>query len=83
VLIDVVMPEHRRLPARRHDPRASALPELAIIFVSAMQIAETDHLRGYEIGAVDYVRCRWCPKVLRAKVQVFVDSTARPASSRR
>ena len=27
VLIDVVMPRHRRLPARRHDPRASALPE--------------------------------------------------------
>ena len=26
VLIDVVMPRHRRLPARRHDPRASALP---------------------------------------------------------
>ena len=26
-----------------------------MIFVSAVQIAETDHLRGYEIGAVDYV----------------------------
>ena len=27
VLIDVMMPQHRRLRDRRHDPRASALPE--------------------------------------------------------
>ena len=36
----------------REHPR---FQKLAIIFVSAVQIAETDHLRGYEIGAVDYV----------------------------
>ena len=45
----------------------------AIIFVSAVQLAEIDHLRGYEIGAVDYVSVPVVPEVLRAKVRVFVD----------
>ncbi len=38
-----------------------------------MQIAETDHLRGYEIGAVDYVTVPVVPEVLRAKVRVFIE----------
>ncbi len=41
--------------------------------MSAVQVGETDHLRGYEIGAVDYVSVPVVPKVLRAKVRVFVD----------
>ena len=73
VLIDVVMPgiDGFQLAAMiREHPRFS---DLAIIFVSAVQVGETDHLRGYEIGAVDYVSVPVVPKVLRAKVRVFVD----------
>ena len=73
VLIDVVMPgiDGFQLAAMiREHPRFS---DLAIIFVSAIQVGETDHLRGYEIGAVDYVSVPVVPKVLRAKVRVFVD----------
>ena len=73
VLIDVVMPgiDGFQLAAMIRDhPRFS---DLAIIFVSAIQVGETDHLRGYEIGAVDYVSVPVVPKVLRAKVRVFVD----------
>lgn len=73
VLIDVVMPgiDGFQLAAMiREHPRFS---RLAIIFVSAVQVGETDHLRGYEIGAVDYVSVPVVPKVLRAKVRVFVD----------
>ena len=54
----------------REHPR---FQKLAIIFVSAVQVGETDHLRGYEIGAVDYVSVPVVPEVLRAKVRVFVD----------
>ena len=54
----------------REHPR---FQKLAIIFVSAVQVAETDHLRGYEIGAVDYVSVPVVPEVLRAKVRVFVE----------
>src|SRR5205823_9320358 len=35
--------------------------------------ADTDHLRGYRIGAVDYVAVPVVPDVLRAKVKVFVE----------
>src|SRR5262245_50360955 len=73
VLIDVVMPgvDGFQLAAMiREHPR---FQKLAIIFVSAVQVAETDYLRGYEIGAVDYMTVPIVPEVLRAKVRVFVD----------
>ena len=73
VLIDVVMPEidgFQLAAMIREHPR---FEKLAIIFVSGVQIADTDHLRGYEIGAVDYVTVPVVPEVLRAKVKVFIE----------
>jgi two-component sensor histidine kinase/DNA-binding response OmpR family regulator len=73
VLIDVVMPQidgFQLAAMIREHPR---FQKLAIIFVSAVQIAESDHLRGYEIGAVDYVAVPVVPEVLRAKVRVFIE----------
>ncbi len=73
VLIDVVMPQidgFQLAAMIREHPR---FQKLAMIFVSGVQIAETDHLRGYEIGAVDYVAVPVVPEVLRAKVKVFVE----------
>ena len=73
VLIDVVMPEldgFQLAAMIREHPR---FQKLAMIFVSAVQIAESDHLRGYESGAVDYVAVPVVPEVLRAKVKVFVE----------
>src|SRR5882762_5150255 len=73
VLIDVVMPQidgFQLAAMIREHPR---FQKLAMIFVSGVQIAETDHLRGYEIGAVDYVSVPVIPEVLRAKVKVFVE----------
>src|SRR5215216_5075386 len=45
----------------------------AMIFISAIQVTDIDHLRGYAMGAVDYVPVPVIPEVLRAKVKVFVD----------
>jgi two-component sensor histidine kinase/response regulator RpfG family c-di-GMP phosphodiesterase len=73
VLIDVVMPQidgFQLAAMIREHPR---FQKLAMIFVSGVQIADTDHLRGYEIGAVDYVTVPVVPEVLRAKVKVFVE----------
>ena len=73
VLIDVVMPQidgFQLAAMIREHPR---FQKLAMIFVSGVQIAETDHLRGYEIGAVDYVAVPVVPEVLRAKVRVFIE----------
>lgn len=73
ILIDVVMPQidgFELAAMIREHPR---FQKLAIIFVSAVQIAEADHLRGYDIGGVDYVAVPVVPEVLRAKVRVFIE----------
>jgi PAS domain S-box-containing protein len=73
VLVDVYMPETDgfELAAMiREHPR---FRETAIIFISAVLLTDVDRLRGYEMGAVDYVPVPVIPEVLRAKVKVFVD----------
>ncbi|HEX5777905.1 MAG TPA: HWE histidine kinase domain-containing protein [Xanthobacteraceae bacterium] len=73
VLIDVYMPETDgfELAAMiREHPR---FRDTALIFVSAVLLTDVDRLRGYEMGAVDYVPVPVIPEVLRAKVKVFVD----------
>jgi signal transduction histidine kinase len=73
ILVDVCMPETDgfELAAMiREHPR---FENIAIIFVSAIQVADPDRLRGYEAGAVDYVPVPVIPEVLRAKVKVFAE----------
>jgi len=73
VLIDVCMPEldgFQLAAMIREHPRFS---KTAIIFISAIHLTEMDRLRGYEMGAVDYVPVPVVPEVLRAKVKVFVE----------
>jgi two-component sensor histidine kinase/DNA-binding response OmpR family regulator len=73
VLIDVCMPEldgFQLAAMIREHPR---FQKTAIIFISAVQVAEVDRLRGYEMGAVDYVPVPVVPAVLRAKVRVFAE----------
>src|SRR5256712_11001655 len=45
----------------------------AIIFISAVHLTDMDRLRGYAMGAVDYVPVPVVPDVLRAKVRVFAE----------
>ena len=73
ILIDIEMPDMNgfELAATiREHPRFA---KTAIIFVSAVHFADADTLRGYKMGAVDYVSVPVTPEILRAKVQVFVD----------
>lgn len=73
ILIDIEMPDMNgfELAATiREHPR---FEKTAIIFVSAVHFADADTLRGYKMGAVDYVSVPVTPEILRAKVQVFVD----------
>jgi len=73
VLLDVRMPimdgfETAQLIRQR--PRSELTP---IIFVTALDQAETDMGRGYDLGAVDFVFAPIVPAILRAKVSVFVE----------
>ncbi|MGH9574164.1 MAG: ATP-binding response regulator [Candidatus Acidiferrales bacterium] len=45
----------------------------AIIFISGAHITDTDRLKGYDHGAVDYLFIPVIPELLRAKVRVFAD----------
>jgi signal transduction histidine kinase len=73
VLIDVCMPDldgFQLATMIREHPR---FQKTAIIFVSAIQVTDLDLLRGYELGAVDYVPVPVIPELLRAKVKVFAE----------
>ena len=73
VLIDVCMPEldgFQLAAMIRDHPR---FEKTAIIFISAVQVDDVDRLRGYAMGAVDYVPVPVIPEVLRAKVKVFAE----------
>ena len=73
VLLDVRMPimdgfETAQLIRQR--PRSELTP---VIFVTALDQAETDMGHGYNLGAVDFVFAPVVPAILRAKVTVFIE----------
>ena len=73
VLLDVSMPDMDGFEAARliHDhPRFERTP---IIFVTGVHISELDRLKGYKVGAVDYVSIPVVPEILRSKVAVLVE----------
>src|ERR1700730_3299026 len=78
ILLDVRMPEMdgfetaaliRKLKRSRHTP---------IVFLTAAG-EHTEWVRGYEVGAVDYIFKPVDPEVLKSKVAVFVDVNNRSA----
>jgi len=71
VLTDVSMHGHGGFDladAIRGHPR---FKDTAIIFISGTRMTDTDRLKGYEHGAVDYITIPIVPELLRAKVRVF------------
>src|SRR4051812_44767624 len=73
VLLDVSMPEMDGFETAGliHDhPRFEKTP---IIFVTGVHVTELDRLKGYKLGAVDYVYIPLVPEILRSKVCVLVE----------
>ncbi len=73
VLLDVNMPimdGFETAKMIRSRPRSEHLP---IIFITAEALADDSRLKGYELGAVDYILSPVLPQILRAKVGTFAD----------
>ncbi|HEY1888812.1 MAG TPA: response regulator [Steroidobacteraceae bacterium] len=73
VLLDVSMPDMDGFEAAKliHEhPRFEKTP---IIFVTGVHLDDLDRLKGYSLGAVDYVSVPIVPEILRSKVSVLVE----------
>ena len=73
VLLDVSMPGMDGFETAtliHQHPRFEKTP---IIFVTGVHVTELDRLKGYELGAVDYVNIPLVPEILRSKVSVLVE----------
>jgi signal transduction histidine kinase len=73
ILLDVVMPDMDGFETAamiRQRPRLERTP---ILFLTSHCTSDMDRLKGYELGAVDFVFAPVVPEILRAKVLVFVE----------
>jgi signal transduction histidine kinase len=73
ILLDVSMPDMDGFETAQmihQHPRFESTP---IIFVTGVHVSELDRLKGYEVGAVDYVYVPVVPEILRSKVAVLVE----------
>src|SRR5580693_8317334 len=73
ILLDVNMPEMDGFETAsliHQHPRHEKTP---IIFVTGVHVTDMDRLRGYKLGAFDYVYVPVVPEILRAKVSVLVE----------
>ena len=73
ILLDVNMPDMDGFETAeliRWRPRFEKTP---IIFLTAYNTTDLDRLKGYGLGAVDYLFLPVIPEVLKAKVTVFVE----------
>ena len=73
IVLDVNMPDMDGFETAsliHQHPRFEKIP---IIFVSAINVSDMDRLRGYKLGAVDYVMVPIIPEILRSKVAVLAE----------
>jgi len=73
ILLDVNMPVMDGFETAsliHQHPRFEKTP---IIFVTAVNVSDMDRMRGYKLGAVDYVTVPIIPEILRSKVMVLAE----------
>jgi CheY-like chemotaxis protein len=73
ILLDAQMPTMDGFETARHIKRRERTRHIPIIFLTAADRDSQLALRGYAVGAVDYLSKPFDPWVLRAKVSVFVE----------
>ena len=73
IVMDVQMPGLDGFETAQHILSRERTASIPIIFLTAISREQEHQLRGYGIGAVDYVSKPFDPDILRAKVRVLVE----------
>jgi CheY-like chemotaxis protein len=73
ILLDAQMPNMDGFETAAHIKRRERTRNVPILFLTAADRDAQLALRGYAVGAVDYLTKPFDPWVLRAKVSIFVD----------
>ncbi len=73
ILLDVQMPELDGFETARLIREREKTRYTPIIFLTAIHVNGEYALRGYSVGAVDYLYKPLVPEILRAKVMTFID----------
>lgn len=72
IVMDVMMPEMDGFETASLIYQREKLRNIPIIFLTAMDLEENIY-KGYQAGAIDYIRKPVTPGLLRAKVSAFVE----------
>ena len=73
VLLDVQMPDMDGFETAELMRSSDRTKQVPIIFVTAISKEQQHIFKGYEIGAVDYIFKPLDPRILKSKVNVFLD----------
>lgn len=83
VLMDVSMPDLNGFELAEMIRQHPRFQRTAIIFISGVHLTNSDIVKGYQQGAVDYISVPVVPELLKAKVSVFAESqNASPRSTK-
>jgi PAS domain S-box-containing protein len=77
ILLDVNMPGLDGFEVARYVRAHPRLGDTPIVFVSGERLTDLDRLKGYEVGAIDYVSVPIVPEILRSKVALLVELSNR------
>jgi signal transduction histidine kinase len=83
ILLDVKMPEMDGFETASLIRQRDKSKDTPIIFLTAADRTQTDAVRGYAVGAVDYLVKPIVPEFVRSKVAVFVELAKKNALLRR
>ncbi len=73
ILLDVSMPVMDGFETAELIHKHPRFENTPIIFVTALHVTDLDRIKGYEVGAVDYVYVPVIPRILRNKVSVLAE----------
>jgi PAS domain S-box-containing protein len=73
ILLDVNMPDMDGFEVARLIRGHPRLERTPIIFVTGAEVSTLDQLKGYEVGAIDYISVPIIAEILRSKVAVLVE----------